>query len=71
MIAGEMGGRSCLYGANTDGGPGGGLCTGPLPKTQTRPVPGLLRAGRPELYDDPVMPGADMYDRRPPPPPRR
>ena len=40
-------------------------------RTPTRPAPGLLRAGRPELYDDPVMPGADMYDRRPPPPPRR
>lgn len=33
--------------------------------------PSLLRTGRPEMYDDPVKPGADMYGRRSPPPPRR
>ena len=33
-------------------------------------IPGLLRARRPELYEDLVKPGSDLYDFHTPPPPR-
>ena len=33
-------------------------------------IPGLLRARRPELYEDLIKPGPDLYDFHTPPPPR-
>ena len=33
-------------------------------------IPGLLRARRPELYEELVKPGPDLYDFHTPPPPR-
>ena len=33
-------------------------------------IPGLLRARRPELYEELVKPGTDLYDFHTPPPPR-